>query len=298
MVDHPTMHVNDQRLTAGDGTPIAWHATGTGPAVVFVNGFSTSHFFWRYLHPALATRARCITWDYKGHGASGPARSAGGCTVPALVDDLRRVLDAAGVERATLVGFSMGCQVVYESWRHIPDRLAGLVPVLGPPGRVLDTLLRPVVGPLIHGSMRTLSPPAFARSLRAVRALMALPVHYELGRALRLVGPGAGRADIRRYVDHFSQVDPETIRQIALHANAHSAEDLLPSIRVPTLVVAGGRDTFCPPRLALGAHSRIPGAELLYLPTAGHTGLFEQPQAVNDGIVAFLARQGLIGPAR
>ncbi|MCA9546967.1 MAG: alpha/beta hydrolase [Myxococcales bacterium] len=288
------MHRNALYVPGSDGTPIAWHAEGDGPVIAFVNGFSTSNFFWRYLYPALQGRARLVTWDYKGHGDSAPARTAEGCTMPAMVEDLRRVLDAAEVERATLIGFSMGCQVVYEAWRHIPDRLSGLVPVLGPAGQVLDTLLRPVVGPLIHGGMRTLSPVALNRTLRLVRGLMALPVHYPLGRAIGLIGPGAPRPDIKRYIDHFAKVDPESIRRIALNANAHSAEDLLPSIAVPTLVVVGGKDSFCPPRTGVGAQQRIPGSELLYLPEATHTGLFEVPEALNGGVIDFLARHGLV----
>lgn len=288
------MHHNDRFTPGSDGTPIAWHVEGTGPAVVFVNGFSTSNFFWRYLYPQLQGRATLLTWDYKGHGDSAPARTPEGCTIEALVDDLRRVMDAAGIERATLVGFSMGCQVVYEAWRHLPDRLTGLVPILGPAGNVLENLLRPVVGPLIHRSFDALGQRSLLGALGAVRALMGLPVHYELGRLLGLVGKGAPRDDIKRYISHFGRVHPESIRRIALAAQAHNAEDLLPTISVPSLVVVGGKDTFSPPRMGLAAQSRIPGSELLYLPTAGHTGLFEMPETLNGGVVDFLARHALI----
>jgi pimeloyl-ACP methyl ester carboxylesterase len=288
------MHRNDRYTTGSDGTQLAWHVEGQGPAVVFVNGFSTSNFFWRYLYPHLRGRATLLTWDYKGHGDSAPALSPEGCTIPALVEDLRRVMDAAGIEQATLVGFSMGCQVVYEAWRHIPERITGIVPILGPAGHVLENLLRPFVGPLVHHSFRKLSQKALLGALFSVRTLMGVPVYYELGRALGLVGKGAGRADIKLYVEHFGRVHPESIRRIALAAQAHSAEDLLPSIAVPALVVVGGKDTFSPPRLGLAAHSRIPGAELLYLPDAGHTGLFEQPETLNPGVSAFLEQHGLI----
>ena len=119
------MSANRGSTVARDGTRISYAVLGDrGPYWVLVNGYGTTDFYWRYLIPHFRDRVRFVTWDLKGHGASEPARSEVGCSIPEAADDLRRVMDAAGVHRAALLAFSLGCQIILEAWRHIPDRAA------------------------------------------------------------------------------------------------------------------------------------------------------------------------------
>ncbi len=290
------MLVNDRKLTAADGTPVAWRVEGRGPALALTNGITTSNFFWSYLHRRWVGRHTVINWDLKGHGRSGPARSPEGASMPALADDLLRVLDAAGVERATLVGFSMGCQVSLELYRRAPDRVAALVLLLGAAGRVFDTALGPV-GKLLHRGIARMSKRSFALGLRGLQRVVGSPVAYRLGRGLRLLGPDAPRADVQRFIDHFvREIDPPTLAAMALAAQAHSADDLLPRIAVPTLVVGGDSDVFAPgPRVAVHMQRKIPGSELLRLPYGTHTSLFEHHVEIGAAIDDFIERR--LGPA-
>ena len=120
-------------VEARDGTAIAYRDEGSGPALVFTSGYTSSDFYWERLLPRFRGRARLITWDLKGHGRSEPARDLSAVRVEDSVDDLRRVLDACGVERGTLLAFSLGCPVILEAWRHIHQRITGLVPMLRRP---------------------------------------------------------------------------------------------------------------------------------------------------------------------
>lgn len=293
------MLVNDRTLLAADGTPVAYrvHEGGPGPALALTNGITTSSFFWSYLHRRWAPAHTLINWDLKGHGRSGPARSPEGASIPALAEDLLRVLDAAGVERAALVGFSMGCQVSLELYRRAPERVRALVLLLGPAGRVFDTALGPV-GRLLHRGIAGMSARTFALSLRGVQRVVASPVAYRLGRGLRLIGPGATRADVDRFIAHFvHEIDPPTLAAMALAAQAHSADDLLPRIAVPTLVVGGDSDVFAPcPRVAVHMQRKIPGSELLRLPHGTHTSLFEHHAEIGAAVDDFLRRRLPPGP--
>jgi len=288
------MPVNDRTLVAADGTQVAYHVHhgGPGPTLALTNGITTSNFFWSYLHRRWAPEHTLINWDLKGHGRSSPARSPEGASIPALADDLLRILDATGVERAVLAGFSMGCQVSLELYRRAPERVRALVLLLGPAGRVFDTALGPL-GKLLHGSIERMSPRVFALSLRGMQRIVASPLGYRLGRGMRLIGPEALRADVQRFVDHFvEQIDPPTLAAMALAAQAHSAEDLLPQITVPTLVVGGDSDWFAPTsRVAAHIQRKTPGSELLRLPYGTHTSLFEHHAEIGAAIDEFLERR-------
>ncbi len=288
------MLINDRTLVAADGTQVAYHVHqgGPGPTLTLTNGITTSNFFWSYLYRRWAAGHTLINWDLKGHGRSGPARSSAGASIPALADDLLRVLDASGVERTVLVGFSMGCQVSLELYRRAPDRVSALVLLLGAAGRVFDTALGPL-GKLLHRSIERMSPRIFALSLRGVQRIVASPVGFRLGRGLRMVGPEAARADVQRFIDHFvDELDPPTLAAMALAAQAHSAEDLLPRITVPTLVVGGDSDVFAPgPRVAVHMQRKIPGSELLRLPHGTHTSLFEHHAEIGAAVDEFLRRR-------
>ncbi|MBK7825815.1 alpha/beta hydrolase [Nannocystis sp.] len=290
---------NDRSLVGPDGGLLAYRVEGRGPALLLTNGITTSNFFWSYLHRRWAPRHTVINWDLKGHGRSAPARSPEAASIDALADDLLRVLDAAGQRRATLVGFSMGCQVSLEAYRRAPERVAALVLLLGPAGRVFDNALGPL-GKLLHLGIEHMSPRVFNLGLRGVQRVVGSPIAYRLGRSLRLVGPAATRADVQRFVDHFVRdIDPATLGAMALAAQAHSAHDLLPQIRVPTLIVAGDSDVFAPgARVGALMQRQIPGAELLRLPYGTHTSLFEHHAEIGAAIDDFLARRVPEDPQR
>jgi pimeloyl-ACP methyl ester carboxylesterase len=98
---------------------------GSGPAVLLLHGLTATH---RYV--VMGSRAlersghRVIAYDARGHGASGPG---GRYDYPALADDLRRVMDERGVDRAVLAGASMGAHTLLRLALTDPQRVAGLV---------------------------------------------------------------------------------------------------------------------------------------------------------------------------
>ncbi len=103
----------------GRGTPLLMH-----------DGWVASWDLWLPLIEELQHEWRCIAYDHRGAGASTFPTDA--ITAPALVDDVFRVLDAAGVERCVVAGESMGCLVVEQAVLRDPSRFLGLVLVGGP----------------------------------------------------------------------------------------------------------------------------------------------------------------------
>lgn len=283
---------------AADGTALSYCISGLPPspdtpAIVCANGFLTSDFYWEVMRARLNPHVTFLTWDYKGHGLSGPAQTPEGVSVRALVDDLYRVLDHAQIERPILVGFSMGCQVIFEAWRVRPERVAALIPLFGPHGYMFDHALHPLIGRLAK-ALLGVDDRVFSLLLRVGGVAMNAPFSFEVGKALRLIGPHTSRAQMDQFNQHFLNVHGPTVRAIGEAISTHTAEPYLTQVDAPTLIIAGDSDTFCPPHLVQNTHALIPHSELILMEGLNHTALFEAPHPITDAIIAFLSAQGLL----
>jgi pimeloyl-ACP methyl ester carboxylesterase len=277
---------------APDGSRIAWTSRGRGrPALLLTDGIGCAGYIWRKLAPELARRRRVVHWNYRGHGESDRPRDLADATVESCVDDLFAVLDAAGEERAILVGHSMGVQISLEAHRRAPRRVAGLILVCGAPGRLLDDFhdsgLLKVAFPYaraLFGRWPTVAAAAFRTVVRSEIA-MEYALAYEVDRSR------IQRRDLRRYFDDLANVDAGAFVRLLESAEAHDATDHLPEVDVPTLVVAGERDGFTPMRLSQRMHEAIRGSELLVLPGGTHAGPIEQPELLSRRVRAFLTER-------
>ena len=260
-----------------------------GPTFVFTNGIACVDSYWAPLRAHLRGRARLVTWDLPGHGDSAPAPSSEATAMPALADDLFRVADAAGARGpVVLFGFSMGCQLILEAWRQQPDRVAALVPAFGSFGRPFDTLVHPTVGPLAWQVVRRFGPRRSRAVFRAGYLASRLPGFHKLNQLTSMVGPDTTLDQMRPFYDHMGSLHPGTVTWMVHHAQAHDAYAFLPEIDVPTLVFAGGRDLFTPAVRGRMIAERVPGARLVELPHATHTGLLDAPERVHREVDAFL----------
>jgi pimeloyl-ACP methyl ester carboxylesterase len=275
---------------AADGTSIAWDTRGEGMPIIFTNGYATSHFYWDLLRDHLVPHHKTIVWDLKGHGRSGPAKNLDHCSIPHCADDLRRVMDAAGIEKAVLAGFSLGCQIIFEAWRQIPDRISGLIPVLGTYGHPFDNAIHPAVGKLGFKAFERFAPPASNKALAFAYHHMKTPWSHPMNKLMGMVGRNVDRKHMQPFYDHFSLIDGPTWARMGVLMQGHSAEDVLATIDVPTLIIAGGKDLLTPPRLSRHMNDKIAESQLLYLPKATHAGLYEYPNEIANEVDRFLDR--------
>ena len=279
-----------RHATAPDGTRIAWSSAGRGsPAVLLTDGIGCAGYIWRRLAPALAQERRAIHWNYRGHGDSDPPADPERATVGDCVQDLLAVLDAAGVKRAVLAGHSMGVQVVLEAHRLAPERVAGLLLLCGAPGRLLDTFHDTTALRAVLPFARKLIDrwPAAARN--AFRALVTADVAVDYALAFEVNRALMHREDLLPYFADLSRVDPGLFVRLLASAAEHDGTAHLPHVDVPTLVVAGARDSFTPMHLSVSMHEAIPGSELLVLPGGTHVAPLEYPDLVEARVRAFLA---------
>ncbi|CAN5572549.1 alpha/beta hydrolase [soil metagenome] len=298
------LFAKEARVVADDGTPIAYtvrNPDGPKVPVLFANGWTCSDAYWVDLVPAMEDRGHpCIVPDTRGHGRSGlprPAdRGARNLTIDdvsmaRIARDLITVLDDAGVDRALVVGHSMGVQSALEVYRQIPDRVVGMVLLAGTYENPAKTFYGSSIGdrlfPVLGAAMRW-----FPEVVKPVQATIGpANVGHFGARLAKAAGPKATAAQLHPYLLHLKSADLSVVMLMAGATRAHSAADLLAEISVPTLVVAAGSDVFTPARCSEAMHHRIAGSELITFPDAGHTLPVEEPIAIATAIDDFVERR-------
>jgi pimeloyl-ACP methyl ester carboxylesterase len=291
----------DKRVTSFDGTRIAYDVYGTkGPWVALVPGFVCPDNFWKYLLPELARDHRVIVFDSRGLGLSGLPRRPGfrarnlsseDFALANLARDILAILDQEKVDRAALIGHSMGGQTILEAYRRYPERISALVSLTGPFESPIRTFYGRDFTNIFRGVDQFLK--LFPRpTILLWRALFlanpAIPhTMAQLGRAL---GPLAKQADMEAYYRHMAFIDPLVMMKMAEAMRSHSAADVLPTIKTPMLIIAGTLDMFTPVALANAMHEAVAGSELVVLENASHGAVIEKPVEVNAAVRDFLVR--------
>jgi pimeloyl-ACP methyl ester carboxylesterase len=271
---------------------VEYRADGEGGlALLACNGIGLSTFFWRPLAEHFAA-AGCtfVTWDYPGHGRSPVPEQLEDLSVAACARAALSVLDALGIQKAVLIGHSMGAQVILEAFRQDRRRALALVPMLGASGKLLEGLPLSRLFPLLlrlGGSN-----PKGAEAL--LRTALRMPGLWQLMRALRVVHPDlTPRESFEPWFEHFRNLDLRVWFALARDLLTQDASDLLPTIDVPVLVVGGEHDLFAPVARSREMSARIPGAELLVLREGSHAAMVEQPELVALRLEKFLRSHGL-----
>jgi pimeloyl-ACP methyl ester carboxylesterase len=265
--------------------------------VFLCDGILCDGFIWKYLWEDLATVAPLVHWHYRGHGRSAPPVDSDRIDITAHADDLMAVRQHAGNPPCVLIGHSMGCQVALECYRRYPSNVEGLVLVCGSFGKVTSTFRGVPILDLILPKLLD----AVIKHGDVARAIWSrIPPDVVLKLALKAgdVDPEKIHPeDLMPYLQHMTHVDLSMFLRMLRAAGEHSAEDFLGDVNVPTLVVAGERDTFTPAFLAESMASSIPGAEILVVRHGTHVSAIEQPEVVGERVVRFL-RDRVVGPRK
>jgi pimeloyl-ACP methyl ester carboxylesterase len=164
-----------------------------------------------------------------------------------LADDAAAALEHLGIASAVVVGFSMGFPVALELYRRHRHLVAGLVSLAGPSGRVLTSFQGTQAFGRLLPLVRATTRIAHDLTNRVWRKVLPSPLSREI--SLRSGQVNADRieaADLELYMRGIAAMNPELFLTLLDEAHRHSAADVLPTIAVPTLVVAGARDNFVP----------------------------------------------------
>ena len=242
------------------GARLRWRIEGSGPAVVLLHGWALDLSSWNLLAPLLAVRFTVLRFDRRGFGLS-----EGVADIHRNVDDLRAVMDAAGVQAAALVGMSQGARLALHFTLAYPAKTRALV-LDGAPEIESESEL-----PL--GLYRQRLDGAGVAALRAM--ILTHPLMQ-----LHSQSPEA-RAALLESVSRYRGVD-------LLHPVPRAAVPDLARIATPTLVINGELDSVERREAGKRFASAIAGATRVELPGAGHLALLDDPAAYAAAVTGFL----------
>ncbi|GCD92309.1 alpha/beta fold hydrolase [Nocardioides sp. LS1] len=265
-----------------------------GPTVVLCNGLGTSPWTW----PALLDPdcgVRVVSWNHRGTGGSDRPSDPQRVGIEEFVEDGLSVMDHFGVDRAVLMGWSMGVNTMFELAVRHPERVTGLFAVAGVPGDTFATMLGPLHLPHLAARALTVS---LSRAMKLGGRLLT-PIASRLP-----VGPRA--VDLITHSGFMLPVpDPELAAvaiaeflttpvdwyfHLALKTSEH-ARVSLSGITVPTMFVAATYDVLAGARDMRTAADRIEGATYVEL-RGSHFIQMEQPERVHELLLDFLERVG------
>lgn len=261
--------------------------------VVFCDGIICDGFIYKYLWEDLTGAAAVAHFHYRGHGRSGLPADESRIDVTDHAADMNAVRSSLGDPPVVLVGHSVGTQVALEAYRARPSKVRGLVLLCGSPGRVTYTfhgtdVLATALPKLIE--LVTGYPRLFKGLWSRVPAKLATKVAVLTG---EVNGQALRPEDLEPYFEHLAHVDPQLFLRMLERAGEHSAEQWLPEVGVPVLVIAGDRDVFTPPELSTQMAEQIPNARLVMLEGGTHVAPLE-----HRGVVAARIREFLDEVAR
>jgi pimeloyl-ACP methyl ester carboxylesterase len=267
------------------GHRTVYRVAGSGPTVVLIHGMINSSRHWQAVAERLAGTHRVVAPDLIGHGEAATPR--GDYSLGAHASGIRDLLTTIGVERATIVGHSLGGGVAMQFFYQFPQRTERLVLISsGGLGREVSPLLRgaalPGVSPLLRLAARRPLVDAIDMAGGRLRARgRAAGVYLEaVARALRpLQDPGSRRAFL------------QTLRSVIDVQGQHvSATDRLYLLgEMPTLIVWGERDRTIPSVHGERAAAAIPRCRFETLPRAAHFPHLEDPAGLAAVLADFLA---------
>jgi pimeloyl-ACP methyl ester carboxylesterase len=256
-----------------------------------LDGIGCDGYVWKYLRPALAGARPVVHPHYRGHGRSPPPVDPARVGIADLADDIAAVMDDAGIASAILAGHSMGVQVALEVVRRHPDRVRALILMCGAPENPLRTFKRSSALEVALPAVRRAVARAPRLANQVARLLLPTQLAYAVAARLEINRDLVGMADFMPYLRGLSHVELPYFLSMLAAAGEHSARDLLPTLRIPTLVIAGARDGFTPPELSREMAAAIPDAELVEIEDGSHTAPLERPEQVADAVLDFLARR-------
>jgi 3-oxoadipate enol-lactonase len=256
--------VNGLRLAYGDRG--REHET----VLLLVHGFPLDRRLWAAQVDPFANMTRVISPDLRGHGRSQVV--PGPFTMEQHADDLAALLDHLKVRQTVVAGLSMGGYVAFAFWRRYPQRVRGLI--------LADTRAEPDGAAARAG-----------RDAAMVTVQQMGAAAYADEMLPRLLAP-ANLADAKIAGAALKMMAEQPVEGIigALGGlrDRTDSRDTLPTITVPTLVIAGDVDVITPPADARALTAAIPGARLVVIPKAGHLSPLENPRAFNAAVWTFL----------
>jgi pimeloyl-ACP methyl ester carboxylesterase len=266
-----------------NGHAIFYVVKGEGEPLLLIHGFGAGMWVWEKQIEALSRSFRVYAIDLIGHGFSD--RPKIDYHAETYIHFMKAFMEGIGIEKATLIGNSMGGGIAWAMAISFPERVNRLI--------LIDCMPPDVLHQVKNDSFKTLV------ALKSIPLLPYLIIGSRSERSIKWI--------LQECVSDFQYITPEVIaRQFqlsrikgttwVLYSTLHHAEeamrfkDPIGLIRQPTLLIWGENDLIFPPSVGERLHHAIRDSVMHVVRGSGHIPMWETPEEVNQAILSFLAK--------
>jgi pimeloyl-ACP methyl ester carboxylesterase len=277
-IDLDAFDASKKRIALPSGESLAYIDRGerSGPAVVLIHGYTDSARDWVPMLPYLSKRDRLILVDIRGHGQSSKPECC--YTRIDFAYDIKLLLDALGVQRADIVGHSLGSIIAQTFAEYWPERTAHVVLISSTGGSPPDRPKKPLQFDFA-AEIRKLKEPIEADSPFMIAWWDSpTPVDPDFIRRQRRDAAGI---PLRVWLAVLDQALPAN----NIYTDLQST---LPRLKAPTLLIWGSQDPIMEEDMRQSLRKALPSAKVKIFDGLGHNPFWEDPQGVAETVNAFL----------
>jgi 3-oxoadipate enol-lactonase len=257
-----------------NGVKVFYESFGQGsPTLVFLHPWTTNHYIWAFQVNAFARERRCIVMDHRGHGQSD--KPATGYAIGEMAADVVAMLDQAGVDRAILVGNSIGGMVAMQTSLDAPKRV--IANLILSSGTNLGADAPPELGEELKKDWRAVISGLMASGVSAKSKIERPEITAFMEGCFR------NTTNFTDEVFWASVADPNGVF-------GWNISSRLKEIKQPTLIIAGEEDGATTVAQNQFLADNIPGSKIKIYKDVGHFCQLEKPMLFNDDLRAFIAQ--------
>ena len=265
-----------------DGTQIYYEVRGKGKPLVFCYGIGCLFNHWRHQVHHFSRSHTTILFDYRAHHKSELPKDLSTLTIEALAKDIDRLCKHLQITSASFIGHSFGAQVVAKTFDLFPEYFNNIVFINGFVSNPLHKMFGGDMSAKVFDSIRRgheLLPEALAFAFKkAVTNPVAIPLAAMAGGFnLSLTS----FKDIEVYSKGLSSLDFNAFLTLFDAMMKYDGTDVLPRIKVPTLIIGGKKDSVTPVRHQVAMHHMIKKSQLTLITYGSHCTQLDLPDYVN-----------------
>lgn len=278
------------KFEASDGTPIYYEVRGQGDVVIFIYGIACLMNHWHHQIRHFSSSMQTLMFDLRGHHQSQPVTDVGRLTMEALASDALELLEKLGAERAHFVGHSFGAPVILEAYRQKPSAFKSVTFINGFAKNPIKGMFGlDVVEPFFH-FVKT----AYAKNPVVWDSLWRMAIDNPVSMRLAALAGGFNLhlthfKDIEVYARGVAHMELPIFLALFEEMMNFNGDDILSSIQVPALIIAGENDRVTPKHFQEDLRKGIPNAQYLSVPYGSHCTQLDFPDYVNLRMAEFFA---------
>lgn len=261
-----------ERFTQNVGeNMISYMDQGVGECIVLIHGFCGNHNYWKYIVPHLIKKNRVLTIDLRGHGESSTPKDC--CEITDMADDVALLLKSLQIERATVVGHSLGGYISLALAEDYPETLSGLV--------------------LVHSTAYPDSNEAKANRDKGIDKIATEGVFPFVNELIPKLFSEKDSKELTNQVDFAKKIGYKTsdfgaIGALRAMKNRRDRNDVLEGLNVPILLVAGKEDQVIPVDRVFSVKKE--NIDTIVIEDCGHMSMLEQPDRLVECLQTYLQK--------